>query len=1229
MTQHLVLDDKKPARPTSGGDPVGPKSEPLSELECLLRIVHLTEDPRADLDEVAHQVVDTLADAWSDQVAGVAKITLGDKVFSTGDREDCPVVLSSPVQVHGGVVGAVEVHLQSALAAGPRGIVAAVASHLGHVIARVRSSLIEAHAEERFRVFVENANDIVYSVTPDGTFNYVSPNWSDWLGEPAETAVGKPLERFVHPPDLERCRAYLHQVLTTGQKQGPIEYRVRHPDGTLRWHESKGAPLRDGLGRVTEYLGIARDVTEAKRAKLLAEDAFRRIDLLARHVPGVLYQFCRRPDGTSYFPYASEGIRQIYGVTPEQVRHDAKLVFEALHPDDLERIEASINRSARTLQEWRDEYRVRFRDGRVIWVEGEASPQPLTDGSILWHGFIRDISYCKRAELRAEEHWRSMMELLERMPVGVFVVDGESRRIESANATSVRLAGASGSLELVDHLVDETLLERRHEDLSPMARPLPEQTECCLRRADGSQLTVLVSSIHVRLDDRDKVIECFLDLTSQKRAERLLQDSEDLLRSTLDALTASITVVDHDGQIILTNKAYRNFALENGAEVPDVDAGANYLRACDDAEGPDSEQAHAFAQGLRDVLSGAVGSFEQEYPCHSPHEERWFVARVSPVMGGTHRRVVVAHEDISDRKRGQVDLVERLRVESLIAEIAGRFVGTRTEDTQAEIVRALHRIIEVLDMDAGVHCGLTEATPDAFVLLSVAHHAAGSSMPEGVDIRDALPWVFNRLRGATEPLWILDVRSLPPEAAKDRATYDRLGALTVIYLRLTDAEGALTGFLAFALHEDRPLPHGVISRLQIFAPIFDSLLRRARTERALLASIAERERLQAQLTQAQKLESVGRLAGGVAHDFNNLMMGIMGYTEACREELPPGHPAIQWLDDILTESERSVRLVRQLLTFARKQGHNPVSLDLNEQIESMMKMLRRLIGERIDVDWSPTPNLPAIYADPTHIDQVMANLCVNAADAIDGVGKIVISLSNVVMDAHACAAHPEMAPGEYVLLTVQDTGCGMDDETKAKAFEPFFTTKEPGRGTGLGLSTVYGIVRQSNGFIDIVSALGRGTTFRIFFPVRWGKGPHPVPAPSEETLPGGTETILLVEDEHSIRITLAKSLKHLGYRVLVAEHPEAALSLVREHRDPIQLLLSDVVMPGMSGVTLAARLSGIYPLMETILMSGYADELGRDHGYLAGRATRLAKPISLAVLAKAIRSALARAQQPL
>lgn len=383
----------------------------------------------------------------------------------------------------------------------------------------------------------------------------------------------------------------------------------------------------------------------------------------------------------------------------------------------------------------------------------------------------------------------------------------------------------------------------------------------------------------------------------------------------------------------------------------------------------------------------------------------------------------------------------------------------------------------------------------------------------------------------------------------------------------------------------------------------------------------EREKLQAQLIQAQKMESVGRLAGGVAHDFNNMLNVILGHTEMALESEALAEPLRADLQAIREAARRSADLTRQLLAFARKQTVAPRVLDLNDTIGGMLKLLQRLIGEDITLLWKPGHNLWPVRIDPSQIDQILANLCVNARDAITGGGKVTIETDNTVVDEDFCKNHDGYVPGNYVMLAVSDTGSGMNAETLSHLFEPFFTTKEMGKGTGLGLATVYGVVQQNNGFINVCSEPGQGALFRIYLPRFLAKATG-INEGRPETVERGRETILLVEDEPSVLQMTARMLRGMGYNVLAAPAPGEAIRLAREHSGPIDLLITDVVMPEMNGRDLARNLISIYPDLRRLFMSGYTADIIASHDVLNEGVHFLQKPFSKETLGMKTREAL-------
>ncbi len=404
-------------------------------------------------------------------------------------------------------------------------------------------------------------------------------------------------------------------------------------------------------------------------------------------------------------------------------------------------------------------------------------------------------------------------------------------------------------------------------------------------------------------------------------------------------------------------------------------------------------------------------------------------------------------------------------------------------------------------------------------------------------------------------------------------------------------------------------------KLAYFVCVIDDITARKQAEE-------ERVALETQLQQAQKMETVGRLAGGVAHDFNNMLGVIIGHTQMALDGVDVDLPLYDDLTEIRLAAERSADLTRQLLAFARKQTVMPKELDLNETVKGMLKMLERLIGENVGLVWKPSADLWRVKMDPSQVNQILTNLCVNARDAIADVGHVTIMTSNITIDEAYCTDHAGFVPGEFVCLTVSDDGCGMNEELLAHVFEPFYTTKGVGEGTGLGLSSVYGAVKQNGGFISVYSELGHGTIFTIYIP-RFVQSSIQLPE-SKPAVPTirGHETILLVEDEPSILKLAKKMLERLGYTVITAATPGEAMELAEQHHGEINLLLTDVVMPEMNGRDLAKNLLSLYPGMGRLFMSGYTSDVIAHQGKVEEGMYFIQKPFSMSELSTMVRRAL-------
>ncbi len=483
------------------------------------------------------------------------------------------------------------------------------------------------------------------------------------------------------------------------------------------------------------------------------------------------------------------------------------------------------------------------------------------------------------------------------------------------------------------------------------------------------------------------------------------------------------------------------------------------------------------------------------------------------------------------------------------------------------------------------------------------------------------------------PMWVFDIETLSflqvNEAATKQYGYseDEFHSMTFRDIRPDASEpsfqahveewrqpGRHQGHWQHTRKEGKPFEVDVISHL------FEHAGRNVRL--VVAQDVTERQALEGQLRQAQKMEAIGRLAGGVAHDFNNLLMVIKGHTELLLNSLPPKEPVTRKIEQIDRSADRATALTRQLLAFSRMQVLQPRAMNLNSVVEDMSKLIPRLIGEDIELVVRTSADVGTIRADASQMEQIIMNLAVNSRDAMPQGGRFTIETSNVELDSVYRAAHPVVQPGKYVLLAVSDTGTGMDAETQAHIFEPFFTTKEQGKGTGLGLATVYGVVKQSGGFIWVYSELGNGTTFKIYLP-RVDEPAASIPVIHiPASLARGTETVLLTEDEQDVREVAREFLESAGYTVLEAAGGDAALEISAAHSGAIDLLITDMVMPGMSGQELARKMRKLREGIRVIYMSGYSEHAAGEAAKCDGAAAVLTKPFSRSTLLRSVRDIL-------
>jgi two-component system cell cycle sensor histidine kinase/response regulator CckA len=646
----------------------------------------------------------------------------------------------------------------------------------------------------------------------------------------------------------------------------------------------------------------------------------------------------------------------------------------------------------------------------------------------------------------------------------------------------------------------------------------------------------------------------------------LLQRAQEQLRhieaakqaAILNALPAHIALLDPQGLIISVNEAWRRFARATVFQEPAHGVGLNYLEICDRARGDGASEAHQVGEGIRSVLGGEVKRFSIEYPCHGPGGQRWFLLTVTPLADDHPTGAIVMHLDVTAERQTEESLRESEERFRATFEQSGAGMGHSTLD--GRWVRVNQRLCDIL--------GYTHEELLARTFQDITH-------PDDLD--------FDLLQ--RRQLVAGEIQTLSREKRylhKDGSTV--WVDLTVSMLR--ELSGEPKYFIAVA------------------------------------QDITARKQVEQELFHAQRMEGVGQLAGGIAHDFNNLLTVIGGRSQLALATLPPADPLRRDLELIKKTADRAAALTRQLLVFSRKQSLEPRVVDPNDVVSQAANLLRQVIGEDIELVFVPAGDLGRVRVDPGQLEQVIVNLAVNARDAMPDGGRLTIETSNVALDADYAGRHVGLTPGPYVMVAVSDNGVGMDAATRARIFEPFFTTKGPGKGTGLGLATVYGIVKQSDGHIRVYSEPGVGTVFKIYL-VRTDAPPEAEPS-RDTTLPRGTETILLVEDDEEVRGLAQEVLETLGYTVLAVTSAADAVLVAERHVGLIDLLLTDVVMPRTGGGELAKAVTAARPETRILFMSGYTDDAIVRHGVLEEGVQLLEKPFTPEALAVKVRTVLNR-----
>jgi len=916
---------------------------------------------------------------------------------------------------------------------------------LARTLEAMRLSLKESYealqaSEERFRRIIETTEEGVWLTDRQWRTSYVNSRLERMLGYEPGDMLGRHLEEFMDEEGRRLAREKM-AVRESGMPE-THEFKFMRRDGTELWTILSTSPVLSASGQFDGALAMLTDITQRRRAEEELNERDQRFKKLSSHVPGMIYQFKRRSDGTYCVPFTTDAIREVFGCTPEAVREDYSPITRVILAEDWDGVIRSIEWSAAGMTTWQCTFRAQIPGRPVRWMLGNSTPERLDDGSIVWHGFITDITERKQAEeelLKSQERYRRLFEdavlgIFRSTPTGELVDANPALAAIFGFESPERMKASVGNLASLydDPACRKEMIKRLLETEKPV------RTEGRFLRRDGTHFFGNLHLWAVR-DEDGKIlhIEGFVeDITERKLAEEAIEQLRRQTELILNSAGEGILGVDLEGKHTFVNPAAASML---GFELTELIGRQGH-----------SMYHHTKANGDRFP--------EEECPIYQSYR-------------------------------------------------------------------------------SGRACSLTQ---------DIFWRKDGSSFP---------------VRYSCAPL-IEDGKVL----------------------------GAVVTF------------RDITEQRQIEA---------------------EKDRLTAQLAQAQKMEAVGTLAGGIAHDFNNILGIIMGYAEIANLDLPSDSSSKESIAEVLKATRRAKELVAQILTFSRRQTQEKRPLPLVPVIKEALRLLRASLPTTIDIrreiDLLEGDDLT--LGDPTQIHQILMNLATNAAHAMrDHGGTLSVFLTRVGFDPADDADVVELSPGQYLKLAVQDTGHGMDRSVLDRIFDPYFTTKGPGEGTGLGLAVVHGIVKNHNGAITVHSEPGTGTVFQVYLPALAREASPIETAPV--SIATGSERIIVVDDEEKLVIAIKRMLEFLGYKVTAMTSSVAALSLFRQHPEGFDVMVTDYTMPGMTGIDLAREIIGVRPGFPIILCTGFTEKISEDTVKSMGIRALLMKPVTLRDLAETVREVL-------
>ncbi len=1089
--------------------------------------------------------------------------------------------------------------------------------------------------ESDYRSVIDNIQDVFYRSDKSGNLIMVSPSALTLLGyESADELLGKPVaDVFYYKPE-ERAE-FLREIREKG--------RVTNYEVVLKTKSCNPVIVEvsshiyfDDAGNYAGVEGLFRDITMRKRReKELREASEKRVELefIINHSPAIAWLWRAVPGWP--VEYVSDNLAN-FGYTPDDFISGRIRYESVIHPDDVQRLAEEIERyTGEGRSEFTQEYRVLTKAGDIRWIDDRTWIRRGVDGTIThYQGIVLDITERKRAEEALRSSEQNLKAIVDGSPIPQFVID-RNHKVTHWNRALEEYSGIRASdvigtsrqwMAFYDHerpcLVD-LLMDGSADSIvqwyegkfnrSGLIENAYESTDFFPAMKNGKWLRFTAAPVYDNNGKIKSAVETLYDITDEKMGEELLRINAERLDTLLkinqmtDTADYEIMKYAFEEAIRLTQSEIGYLGLMNDDETEiDVQVWSHgVMPEC----GINDRNLHyqVSTSGLwREAIRQRKAVLNNDDNTPSPlyeesDEERLWIKRHMhvPVISGSKIVLLagVANKyceyDETDLRQmtllmeGMWSIIERNRVYSELRESQRRL---------KDIIDFLPDATLVIDRNSRV-IAWNRAMEDMTGI-------KGADMIGKGDYEYAVPFY-----GERRPILIDFVLEQDDNIEKKYTGIRKAGDI-LFAEAFTPALPGGGAYLSGATSVLRD------SSGEIFAAI-ECIRDNTEHKKAEM----ERKKLEDQLIQAQKMEAVGRLAGGVAHDFNNMLTPIMGYAELIKKSLSKDDPRLNKLNEIIRASERSRDLVRQLLAFARKQTLEVKPVDLNTLISGFENMLRHTLSENVNIQMNLTPSAFLIMADIGQIEQVILNLAINAQDAMPAGGTLFIITSSEEIDESYARSHEDIKAGSYVVMEIADTGEGIDFETRKRIFEPFFTTKG-GRGTGLGLATVYGIIKQHGGHISVYSELNKGTSFRVYIPCYEGTVPASSHAPETEISADGRETLLVVEDQEQVRKMTINLLADCGYTVIEAMDVKTALEIAGSYRKNIQMLITDVVLPDGNGKELYKSLFEKRICSRVLYMSGYPSDIISHHGILETNVHFIQKPFQMAAFIKKVREVL-------